>query len=135
MGLTCPSPSKSVVLNAWVVLDSLYKILVLLCQIFRGKFFHLMRYSDIDRFHSCRLLGSVNASGSNMIFPSLSSSDNIVWTGIFCNFWMSGHTFSSFFHSSLALFIQSRWIIEISKNNASTSSSFLKSALQLLILL
>ena len=42
------------------------------------KFLHLIRYSEIDRFHSCRVLVSVTASGSNISFPSSSSSGNIV---------------------------------------------------------
>ena len=47
-----------------------------------GSFLHLMGYSEMDLFLSWRILVSVMASGSNMIFPSSSSSDNIVWTGI-----------------------------------------------------
>ena len=89
-----------------------------------GKFFHSMRYSEIGRFHSCRVIVSVTAPSSNMIFPSSSSSHNIVWIGIFCNFWMSGHTSLSFFHLTLSFFIQFGWIIETAQNNASTSSSF-----------
>ena len=42
------------------------------------KFFHLIRYSEIDRFPSYRVLVSVTASRSNIIFPSSSSSGNIV---------------------------------------------------------
>jgi len=34
------------------------------------KFFHLIRYSEIDRFRKCRVLVSVTASSSNIIFPS-----------------------------------------------------------------
>ena len=93
-----------------------------------SKLFHLMRYSEIDRFRSCQVLVSVTAPGSNMIFPSSSSFGNIVWIGIFYNFWMSGHISSSFFHSYLVSFIQFGWIIEMVHNNASTSSSFLESA-------
>ena len=58
-----------------------------------GKFFHLMRYSEIDRFRSHRVLASVTAPGSNMMFPSYLSSGKIVWIGIFCNFWISSHSF------------------------------------------
>ena len=59
-----------------------------------GKFFHLMRYSKIDQFHSYWVLFSMTTSCPNMIFPSSSSFGNIVWTGIFYNFWMSGHSLS-----------------------------------------
>jgi hypothetical protein len=38
-----------------------------------GSFLHLMRYSEMDLFFSWRILLSVMASGSNMIFPSSSS--------------------------------------------------------------
>lgn len=102
------------------------KILSLHVESWAGRFFHLMRYSEIDRFRCCRVLVSVTVPGSNMIFPSSSISGNIVWIGIFCNFWISGHTSSSFFHSSLASFIQTGWIIEIAQSNASTSSSLLR---------
>jgi hypothetical protein len=43
-----------------------------------GSFLHLMRYSEMDLFLSWRILVSVMASGSNMIFPSSSSFGNIV---------------------------------------------------------
>ena len=47
-----------------------------------GKFFHLIRYSEIDRFYSYQVLISMIALGSNINFPSFTSYRNIVWTKI-----------------------------------------------------
>ena len=92
MDLTCPSFKKCChqrLSSSWCLY---IKFLSSHVEYSAGKFFHLMRYPEIDRFRSCRVLFSVTAPGSNMVFPSSSSSGNIVWTGIFCNFWISGHT-------------------------------------------
>lgn len=47
-----------------------------------GRFFHLMRYSYIIQFMSYLILVSRIIYISNMIFPSLSLCDKIVWTRI-----------------------------------------------------
>ena len=47
-----------------------------------SKFFHLMRYLVIIWLHSCLVLVSMICSCFNLIFPSSSSSNKIVWIGI-----------------------------------------------------